>query len=81
MAKLTPITLPVVLRIGESEAEIGRIEVPLTVKMTSATRAPDGSVSLPVTAETDGPELRRRVAAFLREAAAAFEEEGPADGD
>jgi hypothetical protein len=80
MARLTPITLPVVLRIGESEAEIGHVEVPLNMRMAAATRLPDGSLSLPVGFEADGPELRRRVADFLREAAAAFEEV-PADGD
>jgi hypothetical protein len=81
MAVLPPITLPVVLRIGESEAEIGHIEVPLSMRMAAATRLSDGSLSLPIGVEADGSELRRRVADFLREAAAAFQEEVPADGD
>jgi len=80
MAKLTPITLPVVLRIGDSEAEIGHIEVPVNIRMANATPHPDGPLSLPIEVEADGPAVRRRVADFLREAAAAFEEV-PADGD
>jgi hypothetical protein len=80
MAKLRPITMPVVLRIGGTEAEIGEIEVPLTIRRGAAVPLPDGSVELPVVADLDGEELRRRIAGFLRGVAAVIER-APADGE
>lgn len=80
MAQTTPMTLPVVLRVGNTEGAIGHIEVPLAIATTPTSRQPDGALNLPVTVDLDAPELRRRIAAFLREAADAFEEV-PVDAD
>lgn len=63
-------SLPVTLQVGETVCEFGTIELPFTT-MVVAPRS--------IAVRLDDTELRRRLAAMLREAADTLEE-GPADG-
>lgn len=63
--------LPVTLKVGETICDVGSVNVPFTMQAVDRR-----SVSVRI----DQPELRRRLAAMLREAADTLEE-GAADGD
>jgi hypothetical protein len=76
VANLLPITIPVMLGVSESNAEIGRVDVPFSKRQI--VRDDDGSLHLELT--VDHGELRRRLAGLLREAADQFER-GPLDAD
>ncbi|MEU9888002.1 hypothetical protein [Sphaerisporangium sp. NPDC051011] len=71
MASLRP-HLPVVLRVGTHEVEIGTVRVPFRVTPGEVSRLPGGNEAR-CTVQLDGAEFRRRMADLLLDAAIEIE--------
>lgn len=62
---ITAGTLPVTLTVGDTQCEVGTVNLPLVAETTSPRD---------LAVRVDVPELRRRIADLLREAAQAIED-------
>ncbi|MFC7591035.1 hypothetical protein ACFQYP_50625 [Nonomuraea antimicrobica] len=70
---LTRVDVPVVLRVGSADYELGSVSVP--VYATQGDRQPgQHAIAVELNARLDGTELRSGVAQMLRDAAAKLEE-------
>lgn len=74
MADMRPVTMPVRLRVGTTEADIGTVDIPIT---TTTGPADGDTAAVSVKVDMDG--LRLRLAEFLRAVADEMESEGHDD--